>query len=137
MVADEQMAAAQAGYYRRQQHRYLGSFLACSVGLAVVVAWLLLAKPADGWFGLPVALVGVPCAFGVLVLGLLLVVTSGRAWLEALRRRRKEPVREASSGVPLIVIEDPYSASGLMPPDDDVQQLTRLETLIRRQMEQR
>ena len=110
------------------QHRYLGSFIACGVGLAVVIVWVLLAKPADGWFGLPVALVGVPCAFGVLVLGLLLVASYGRS----LSSRRG---RTASSDVPLIAIEDPYSADSLMPASD-IEQLSRLETLIRRQAEQ-
>lgn len=137
MVADEYTARARVGHDRRQLHRYLGSFIACCLGLGVVIAWVLIAKPADGWFGLPVALVGVPCAFGVLVLGLLLGASYGRLWLEALRGLRKVARRPDATGVPLIVIDDPYGANSLMPPDDDVQQLTRLETLIRRQMEQR
>lgn len=126
MVASEQVAQAQAANHRRQQQRYWGSFIACGVGLAVVIAWVLLAKPADGWFGLPVALVGVPCAFGVLVLGLLLVATY----------RRSLSNRRGGAGVPLIAIEDPYSADNVMPASD-VEQLSRLETLIRRQAEQR
>lgn len=86
MVANEQVA--------RGQHRHVGSLIACGVGMAVVIAWVLLAKPAEGWFGLPVALVGVPCAIGFVGIGLLVVA-----------ERLLAPPVKRSSGVPMLVVE--------------------------------
>ena len=113
-----------------EQRRYLGSFIACGVGLAVVIAWVLLAKPAEGWFGLPVGLVGVPCAFGVLMFGIALVTGFHR------------PVKRSGgvlidSRVTAIFVE--FSDGRVTRPLSlgDTEQVSRIEALLRRRAEQR
>ena len=137
MVANEQVA--------REQHRYLGSLIACGVGVGVVVAWVLLAKPAEGWLSPPVALVGVPCAIGFVVLGALAVVAYVRALQYAMRHRawqrastRASKHRVLSNGVPKPVVEaGDVRSSGLIMSPGDIEQLSRLEAVIRRPIERR
>lgn len=129
MVANEQGG--------REQHRYLGSLLACGVGMGVVVAWVVLAKPEEGWWSPPVALVGVPCAIGFLALGIFAVAAYVRAWQESIRRRGMKP-RVVSNGIPTAVVErGDVRSSGLIMSAGDVEQLSRLESLVRRQVEHR
>lgn len=129
MVASEQMG--------REQHPYLGSFIGCGVGAAVVIAWVLLAKPEEGWWSPPVALVGVPCAIGFVVLGMLIVAAYGRALRYAVRRRAWER-RVLSNGVPTVVVESgDVRSSGLIMSPGDIEQLNRLEALIRKPLGQR
>jgi hypothetical protein len=121
----------------REQHRYLGSFIACGVGMGVVIAWVLLGKPEEGWLSPPVALVGVPCAIGFVVLGVLVVAAYARALRYSLHRRAGDS-RVVSNGVPKVVVErDDVRSSGLIMSAADVEQLSRLEAVIRKPLEQR
>ncbi len=132
------VASEQGG---REQHRYLGSLIACGVGVGVVVAWVLLAKPTEGWLSPPVALVGVPCAIGFVVLGAFAVVAYVRALEYTMRHRawqRASKRRAMSNGVPTVVVEKgDVRSSGLIMTPGDVEQLSRLEAVIRKPVAQR
>jgi hypothetical protein len=112
--------------------------------MGIVIAWVLLGKPEEGWLSPPVALVGVPCAIGFVALGLLVVAAYARALRYAVRRRAWER-RVVSNGVPTVVVEsgDVRSSGLVMSPADlvmspaDVEQLRRLEALIRKPLGQR
>jgi hypothetical protein len=128
------MASERVG---REQYRYLGSFIACGVGMVVVVAWVLLGKPEEGWWSPPVALVGVPCAIGFVALGVLVIAAYARALRYAVRRRVWER-RVVSNGVPAVVVDTgDVRSSGLVMSPGDVEQLSRLEALIRKPLGQR
>ena len=147
---NEYLERALEAYYRRHVRRNLGFFLACAFGLVVVVGWVLFTRPEKGWFSAPVALVGIPCAFGVLVLGFLMLMVRERPVLEHLRAGvrvkkvkrgvtviSKRPARPQllENRVPTVFVEfDDGRASKLMSLGD-IEQLTRLEQLLRKQME--
>jgi hypothetical protein len=106
--------------------------------MGVVIAWVLLAKPAEGWWSPPVALVGVPCAIGFVVLGMLVVAAYARALRYWVHRRAWER-RVVSNGVPSVVVEsgDVRSSGFIMMSPGDVEQLSRLEAFIRKPLGQR
>lgn len=129
MVASEKVG--------REQHRYMGSLVACGFGMGVVIAWVLLAKPEEGWLSPPVALVGVPCAIGFVALGILAVAAYWRALTYSARRRAYDR-KVGSNGVPTVVVEPgDVRSSGVIMSPGDVEQLSRLEALIRKPLGQR
>jgi hypothetical protein len=151
MALNEYLERALVAYYRRQQHRYVGSFIACGVGLGVVIAWVLLAKPAEGWFSAPVALVGIPCAVGFVVLMLIILVGHRRTLLEWLREglhvrkvkrgttvvsKRPDRPQLLEVRVPTIFVEMSDGRAYKLLSLGDAEQLSRLDLLLRKQMEQ-
>lgn len=105
--------------------------------MGVVIAWVLLATPAEGWLSPPVPLVGVPCAIGFVVLGMLGLGGYVRAWRHVVRARAAKS-GAVSNGVPALVVEPgDVRSSGLIMSPGDVEQLSRLEAFIRKPLEQR
>ena len=150
-MVNEYLERTLVAYYRRQDASRLGCLVACAVGLGTVVAWVMVTKPEAGWFSAPVALVGVPCAFGLLVYGALVWVTRRKPVLELLRMgigvskvkrgitvvsRRPDRPQLIERHVPTVFVEFSDGRASRLLSLGDLEQLTRIEELLRKQMAQ-
>jgi hypothetical protein len=84
-------------YYARQRKRLLIFGAVMLVAALGVVGYVLVGKPDDGWMSVPVALVGGPCAFGVVILGVFVVMQRNPLLLRVLRERPRD-IRSVQRG---------------------------------------
>ena len=75
MAVNEYLERELVAYYRRQRRRHLVFMAVFGAGLVATLAWLVLAKPEDGFWSAPVAAIGMPSTVGVIVIGLILATT--------------------------------------------------------------
>jgi hypothetical protein len=122
-------------HYGAQNRTHLFVFWLCFVVAAVVAAWVMIKRPDEGLFSLPVVAVGIPSVIGIVISDVILLLNRREHLVHKMRAgiavRR---VQRAAHAVPTIFVE---LADGrmttLQSPDD--QQLARIEKLLRVQME--
>lgn len=141
---------ALVGYRRKQTKQHTVGLAISAVAVAIVVAYVLLAKPEDGWLCTPSGLVLLPGAFGILICGSMAHAARKIHLLDklrtgiAIRRVRRDVTKiELRRGlihidkkVPTIFVDFTDGKTLSVMSLGDVPQLARIEELLRKQQEQ-
>lgn len=141
---------ALGGYKHRQRKQNVIGLVISAGAVVFAVAWVLLARPEDGWFCTPSALFLLPGAFGIVICGTLALTSRKVGLLDKLRTgiairkvRRDTTHIEIRRGllriqkqVPTIFVDFTDGKTVSLMSLGDLAQLKRIEELLHKQHEQ-
>jgi hypothetical protein len=141
---------ALAGYQRRRVKQHAIGLAISSLAVVIAVAYVLLAKPEDGWLCTPSGLLLLPGAIGIVICAGMALDAQKLPVLDQLRtgiairtvRRdvrhievRRGVVRVAKD-IPVVLVDFTDGKTMSVPSLGDAPQLKRIEELLRKQQEQ-